>query len=197
MAGKEVEYITAPNDLRKKQKMAGVTMTLDAGWVDAAERSIATAKFDYMEAANEDLAKLQQAYETAVKDPANRVEHIQALYGLVQSIKGQGSSFGFPLMSAVGNQLARFIEETGDDLTDAQLEVMKVHVEALRLGPLAKHVDQRRGVDRPVGDDEDPVRRVLHLEVIRLHRGAPWLGSCRAYTRAPGRRFGCGWARRL
>lgn len=36
-------------------------------------------------------------------------------------------------MSAVGNQLARFIEDSGDDLTNAQLEVVKVHVEAIRL----------------------------------------------------------------
>ena len=147
MAGKEVEYITPPNDLRKKQKMAGVSMTLDSGWVDAAERSIGAAKFDYMEAANEDLAKLQAASETAVKDPANRVEHIQALYALVQSVKGQGTSFGFPLMSAVGNQLARFIEETGDNLTDAQLEVVKVHVEALRLIMMQK----MEGEGGPIG----------------------------------------------
>lgn len=147
MAGKEVEYITPPNDLRKKQKLAGVSMTLDSGWVDAAERSIGAAKFDYMEAANEDLAKLQQAYETVVKDPANRVVHVQALYGLVQSIKGQGSSFGFPLMSAVGNQLARFIEETGDNLTDPQLEVVKVHVEALRLIMMQK----MEGEGGPIG----------------------------------------------
>jgi len=133
MAGKEIEYITAPNDLRKKQKMAGVTMNLDAGWVEAAERSVAAAKFDYLDAVQEDLTRLQNAYDTAMKDPANRVEHIQSLYTQVQAIKGQGTSFGYPLMTAVGNQLARFIEETGDNLTDHQMEVVKVHMEALRL----------------------------------------------------------------
>ena len=46
MAEKEVQYIIAPNDLRKKQKMAGVNMNLDPTWVDAAERSITAAKFD-------------------------------------------------------------------------------------------------------------------------------------------------------
>ncbi len=147
MAGKEVEYITPPNDLRKKQKLAGVTMTLDAGWIDAAERSMGAAKFDYMEAAAEDLIKLQQTYDAAVKDPANRVARIQDLYGMVQAIKGQGTSFGYPLMSAVGNQLARFIEETGDNLTDPQLEVVKVHVEALRLIMMQK----MEGEGGPIG----------------------------------------------
>jgi hypothetical protein len=133
MAGKEIEYITPPNDLRKKQKMAGVTGVIDAGWMEAAERSITTAKFDYLTASIEDLARLQAAYDAAVKDPANRVENIQHLYAQVQAIKGQGTSFGYPLMTAVGNQLARFIEDSGDNLTDPQLEVVKIHMEALRL----------------------------------------------------------------
>lgn len=133
MAEKEVQYIIAPNDLRKKQKMAGVNMNLDPTWVEVAERSITAAKFDYLEAAHEDMAKLAQAYDKAMKDPANRVAHMTELYAIVQSIKGQGTSFGYPLMTAVGSQLARFIEDCGENLTDAQMEAVKVHQEALRL----------------------------------------------------------------
>jgi len=133
MSEKEVVYIQPPNNLRQKQKMAGVTMTVDPVWMDAAERSIMAAKFDYLEAANEDMARLAQAYDKAIKDPANRVVHMQELYGVVQSIKGQGTSFGYPLMTAVGNQLARFIEDCGEDLSDAQMDAVKVHQEALRL----------------------------------------------------------------
>lgn len=133
MSENKVQYITPPNNLRQKQKMAGVTGTLDPHWIDVAEKSIMEAKFDYLEAANEDMAKLAAAYDKAMKDPANRVAHIQELYGIVQSIKGQGTSFGYPLMTAVGTQLARFIEDCGEDLSDAQMEAVKVHQEALRL----------------------------------------------------------------
>jgi len=133
MAEKEVQYITPPNNLRQKQKMAGVTMNLDPSWVDAAERTIVAAKFDYLEAAHEDMARLATAYDNAIKDPANRVAHMTELYAVVQSIKGQGTSFGYPLMTAVGSQLARFIEDCGENLTDAQMEAVKVHQEALRL----------------------------------------------------------------
>lgn len=108
-------------------------MNLDSAWVDAAERSIIAAKFDYLEAASEDMASLATAYDKAMKDPANRVAHMQELYGIVQSIKGQGTSFGYPLMTAVGTQLARFIEDCGENLSDAQMEAVKVHQEALRL----------------------------------------------------------------
>ena len=133
MAEKDVVYITPPNDLLKKQKMAGVNMNLDPTWVEVAERSIMAAKFDYIEAANEDMARLAAAYDKAMKNPANRVTHIPELYGIVQSIKGQGASFGYPLMTAVGTQLARFIEDCGENLTDAQMDAVKVHQEALRL----------------------------------------------------------------
>jgi len=133
MAEKEIQFIIPPNNLRQKQKMAGVTMNLDPSWVDAAERSIVTAKFEYLEAAQEDMTRLATAYDKAMADPANRVAHMQELYAVVQSIKGQGTSFGYPLMTAVGSQLARFIEDCGDNLTDAQMEAVKVHQEALRL----------------------------------------------------------------
>ncbi len=133
MAENNVKYITPPNNLRQKQKLAGVSGVLDAAWIDAAEQQISAAKFDYEEAVGEDLAKLHAAYEKALKDPANRAQHMQELYGVVQTVKGQGSSFGYPLISAIGSQLARFMEDRGDDVSDAQMEVVKVHVEAIRL----------------------------------------------------------------
>ena len=133
MAQKEVQYIQPPNNLRQKQKLAGVSGTIDPGWMEAAERSLHKAKFDYLEAAAEDMACLAAAYDKAINDPANRAAHMAELYSVVQSIKGQGTSFGYPLMTAVGSQLARFIEDCGDNLTDAQMDAVKVHQEALRL----------------------------------------------------------------
>lgn len=133
MSGKEVQYITPPNNLRQKQKLAGVTGTIDGVWLDAAEKSIGNAKFDYLEAVGEDLQRLQNAYDVALKDKTSRAARVQDLYAIVQTVKGQGSSFGYPLISSVGAQLARFIEDCGDDMSDAQMEGVKVHVETMRL----------------------------------------------------------------
>jgi hypothetical protein len=113
--------------------LAGVSGVLDAAWIDAAERQIVAAKFDYEEAVNEDLAKLHAAYEKSLKEPDKRAEHLAALYAVVQTVKGQGSSFGYPLISAIGAQLARYLEDADGKLSDAQMEVVKVHVEAIRL----------------------------------------------------------------
>ena len=150
MGENNVKYITPPNSLKQKQKSAGVDGVLEATWIDAAERQIVAAKFDYEEAVGEDLTKLHSTYEKALREPDNRTQHIQALYGIVQTVKGQGSSFGYPLISAIGSQLARFLEDRGDDVSDAQMEVVKVHVEAIRLvmqqkmegegGPIGKKI---------------------------------------------------------
>lgn len=88
MAEKKVAFIQPPNNLRQKQKLAGVTGTIDAAWMDAAERSMLTAKFDYLTAVQEDLTRLTTAYDTALKDPANRGDHVRALYAEVQGVKG-------------------------------------------------------------------------------------------------------------
>ena len=133
MSRKEVQYITPPNNLRQKQKLAGVTGTIDGVWIDAAEKSMTNARFDYLEAVSDDLNRLTAAYEAAYKDRDNRPDRVKELYAIVQMIKGQGSSFGYPLISNVGAQLARFMEDCGDNLTDAQMEGVKVHVETLRL----------------------------------------------------------------
>ncbi len=133
MSSKEVQYITPPNNLRQKQKLAGVTSTIDGVWIDAAEKSMGNARFDYLEAVSDDLNRLTAAYDAALKDRDHRAERVQELYAIVQMIKGQGSSFGYPLISNVGAQLARFMEDCGDNLTDAQMEGVKVHVETLRL----------------------------------------------------------------
>ena len=65
MSGSEVKYITPPVNLRQKQKLAGVTSTIDGVWLDVAEKSMGNAKFDYLEAVNEDLSRLQAAYDAA------------------------------------------------------------------------------------------------------------------------------------
>src|SRR4051812_48225213 len=88
MAEKQINYIQPPNNLRQKQKLAGVG-PLDPHWIEAAERSILAAKFDYLDAVMEDLGRLQSAYDRALADPANRIEHAKAIYAEVQTIKGQ------------------------------------------------------------------------------------------------------------
>ncbi len=125
------QYIYPPNTLKNK-------VTVDAGSVDLvaieqAERAIMDMKGDYLEWVVEDIEKLQGAYDKAVADSANRAAAQEDIYGFTHDIKGQGGSFGYPLMTAVGNHLCKFIEGVDGTLSDAQLEVVKVHIDTMRL----------------------------------------------------------------
>jgi len=138
-----VEFIYPPNNLKQKQRLAGVSGTLDPIWLEKAEQSIAAVKGDYLTGVNEDLAKLSKAYDAAYAAGAERNKRIEELYAVVQGIKGQGGSFGYPLITGIGSQLCHFIEQSAfakedGSLTDAQMEVVKLHTEAMRLVILQK-----------------------------------------------------------
>ena len=110
-----------------------MALSVNLAILDAAERGIGEAKGAFMLAVGDDLAKLAAYVDMALSDAANRAAHIEALYLKTSEIKGQGASFGYPLLTTIGAQLCRFIETAGNKLSDAQVGVVKIHVETLRL----------------------------------------------------------------
>jgi hypothetical protein len=139
MTAKTVEFITPPNNLRQKQKLAGVSMTLDARHIDGADAVMKRSTEDYFVSVAEDLTRLQKRYDEASRDPESRAMQIEEMHAIAQSVAGQGSTFGYPLMTALATQLCHYIEDhvfpvAGNrGVTDPELEVVKVHIEAMRL----------------------------------------------------------------
>ncbi|MBL8630022.1 MAG: phosphorelay protein [Rhodospirillaceae bacterium] len=133
MSDSTVKFITPPNNLRKKQIDAGVALSIDPSLVGAAESKIGAMKDDYLKWVGGDLDQLNELCELAAKDKPNRAAHIENLYNKTVEIKGQGGSFNYPLMTQVGSQLCRFIEIQGNDLDDPRMDIVKLHVETLRL----------------------------------------------------------------
>lgn len=127
----EPEYIYPPNSLKSK-------ITVDASTVDMvaikqADMAIEDMAGEYLEWVKDDIANLQGAYEQALADPSNGSGAKDDIYGFAHDIKGQGGSFGYPMMTAVGNHLCKFIEGIPGDLSPAQLTVIKVYVDTLRV----------------------------------------------------------------
>lgn len=127
----EPEYIYPPNSLKSK-------VTVDASSVDMAvlkqaDLAIGDMADEYLEWVKDDIANLLGAYEKALGDPSAAGEAKEDIYGFAHDIKGQGGSFGYPLMTAVGNHLCKFIEGIPGDLSAAQLTVIKVYIDTLRV----------------------------------------------------------------
>ncbi|MCW8836869.1 MAG: Hpt domain-containing protein [Rhodospirillales bacterium] len=122
--------ITPPNPLKAK---VGPPMPggVDMAALERAEKLIAGMSDSYLEWAQEDLKKLQAAYDDLVKHGSKK-EQIKQVFEIAHDIKGQGGSFGYDLMTIVGNQLCRFTEKK-EELGPKELQVVKVHIDTLRV----------------------------------------------------------------
>lgn len=96
-----------------------------------AEAVIAGLAGEYLVAAEADLAQLKAASVRLASDPAGRVSHLDRLFQISHDMKGQGATFGYPLVTAIGNRLCRFIEKRRESLDNAGVAVVLRHVEAL------------------------------------------------------------------
>jgi chemotaxis protein histidine kinase CheA len=85
---------------------------------------------DYLVWAKADLDASHRHLAAAHQDPTQRPQHIAALFSVAHNIKGQGSSFGYPLMTRVGQSLCRLtrlprsFDQSDLALIEAHLQLM-------------------------------------------------------------------------
>jgi len=84
---------------------------------------------NYQGWAVDDLTALWKAYEESRGGGSPR--QIQKMFEIAHSIRGEGGSFGFQLISTIGDSLCKFLEDR-KKLSGAESEVVKVHILAMR-----------------------------------------------------------------
>jgi chemotaxis protein histidine kinase CheA len=111
-----------------------------AATVRRAQDAVAELSADYQNWALADLAKAEQALSEARADPAAAQPALQRLYGVAHDMKGQGGSFGFPLVTHVAQSLCRLLVGPGSSARhvalpaeEATFGLVEVHLKALRL----------------------------------------------------------------
>ncbi|WP_119462195.1 Hpt domain-containing protein [Rhodospirillaceae bacterium SYSU D60014] len=97
-----------------------------------AEAAVAELAANYAEVALKDIADAQAALDAAKAKPEQRQDHIQHLYGIAHNVKGQGGSFGYPLVTRIGQSLCQLIKQSAA-IRDADLPIIQAHLDALRL----------------------------------------------------------------
>jgi chemotaxis protein histidine kinase CheA len=90
-----------------------------------------------------DLDRCAALLKAAREDAGSRAASIKDLYNIAHNIKGQGSSFGYPLVTRIGHSLCTLMRQERD-FADADLNVMQAHLDALRL-ILAKDIKGEGG----------------------------------------------------
>lgn len=79
----------------------------------------------------DDLQVLWEEYQSASSQDGNAKDHIRKLYDISHEIRGQGGSFGFPIISILGDSLCKYIGDQ-DTLDQNQLDVVGLHILAMK-----------------------------------------------------------------
>lgn len=142
----EVEVVNPPHDIRQKVSGGG---GISDEMLRRAEHAIADMSAGFMEGAAADVEKLRQLYQDAKGNPDKRPEIIGEIFQISHDLRGQGSTFDYPLLSRVGSSLCTFTE-TIDSANDKSFEIIGIHIDALRViigqnvtgdgGPLGREI---------------------------------------------------------
>jgi len=131
MDNDEIEIINPPNTLKNKVREGGPG-AVDLATLERAEKAIAEMSDSYLEWVEEDLKRMDVAYKNLENAEEPRKEEAEAVFQIAHDVKGQGGSFGYDLMTVIGNELCRLIERT-ESFGSAEVQAIKVHVDALKI----------------------------------------------------------------
>jgi hypothetical protein len=97
-----------------------------------AEEATTALRANYTEWARIDVDQAQSLLEAARAETQRRRDHLDLVYAAMHNIKGQGASFGYPLMTRIGQSLCRLIAP-GRTLDEGGLKIAQAHLDALKL----------------------------------------------------------------
>ena len=101
-------------------------------YIEESDDPMAELRQVYLEAVQQDVADLEALIEKALADSAGWSETCLEMRRITHNVKGQGSSFGYPLMTAVGNSLSVLLKKT-ETPEAGVLKLANAHIASLRL----------------------------------------------------------------
>ncbi len=125
------QIIRAPDGVR--QKVDYGPGGVDAAVIERAEAVIASYQSEFLVWVQQDLGQIRDAYDRALASPADEREApMRLLFRLAHDMKGQGGSFGYPLVTDFANALCRYIESRAA-FGEGEMAVVRVGIDALRV----------------------------------------------------------------
>jgi CheY-like chemotaxis protein len=145
----DVWYFRLPNSLKEKAGGANITgpAELPTELLAEAEEQLQRAALDFSTWALEYLAKLSELCTEALNEKAIRTPHFQNINLLALELRGQGGTFGYPLISTFGKMLYDTTLE-GCPEDDNAVEIVKAHIDAMRAVLRDKIIGDGGGIGR-------------------------------------------------
>ena len=152
-----VEVIHPPNKLRAR--VGPGTKGMDPALLAKAEEAVVKVQnsIDFAAQVAPDLAKITDALQH-ISQRNDQHKHLEAMFQVVHDLRGGGTSFGYPLVTQIGSLLCKYIEHR-EDADDAEIEVIRAHVDALRAVVMSK----LKGDGGPIGQE---IVKGLHKIVL-------------------------------
>jgi len=131
----DVWYWRLPNSLQEKASSGltgpNVKGEMPAALIEEAEAQLERAALDFTTWALEYLAKLADLCTEALLEPGRRSRHFSEIHELALELRGQGGTFGYPLITDIGKQLFD-LSADGCREDDNAVEIVKCHVDSMR-----------------------------------------------------------------
>jgi len=131
MSDEDVQVIKPPDTLGAKV-VEGGPGAVDLAAIERAEAVIADLADSYLDWVEEDLVRLQKAYDDLKDDRENAKERMETVFFVAHDMKGQGGSFHYDLITTLGNDLCRFIEHK-ETASDADIEVIGLYIDSMKV----------------------------------------------------------------
>ena len=97
-----------------------------------AEEATTALRANYTAWARIDVDRTQALLDAAKREPEGARAQLDLLYAAMHNIKGQGASFGYPLVTRIGQSLCRMIAPDRP-VEGAVIKVAQAHLDALKL----------------------------------------------------------------
>lgn len=96
-----------------------------------AEAAVAALAADFLIWIREDVERARAALEAAEAAPGDNREQIAAIFDVMHNLKGQGSSFGYDLLTRIGGSVCDYIRNASDGADARQVKIIAAHFAAL------------------------------------------------------------------
>lgn len=122
------EVVERPNELAKKIPKAGGKSPEKA--FKEAENIVRMMADEYIEKLAVDIDQMKLLARSYRGDPSD--DNLNNLFRLVHNMRGQGATFGFPLITEIGRTFCRYVRERPEDvrvkpaLVDQHLKALQV-----------------------------------------------------------------------
>ncbi len=131
-----VRYYRRKNKLREKTLGLGPVnddeISFDEDLMEQAVALLDEMAEDYPDWVSGLIQRLADFHRRCVDTPEQRFQHFEQLHAIAHDMRGQGGTFGYPLMSSFADGLYDF---TGKDTatSDKNIEIIKAHIDAMRV----------------------------------------------------------------